>query len=276
MIKQHIGQLCGAVILLILLAFAFLQPYFYPMDIGFQDLSNMLADPDETAWFGTDHLGRDMLARLASAIRLSFSLSLLSVCCALVAGLCFGMLAGLFGGWVDRLFSFICDMVMALPGLLLILLFASLSPGSFWTLYLGISLVLWVEFFRVTRSITRTLASSSALQASRLMGMPWFYCIKRHLLPPLLPMMATLTAFSIGNAILALATLGFVSVGLRPPTAELGLMMTELFPYYYQAPLIFLQPVVVVFLLVLSLQLLSGKLTASDSQANESLSKEEN
>ncbi|EQA00197.1 binding--dependent transport system inner membrane component family protein [Glaesserella parasuis MN-H] len=91
------------------------------------------------------------------------------------------------------------------------------------------------------------------------MGMPWFYCIKRHLFPRLLPMVATLTAFSIGNAILALATLGFVSVGLRPPTAELGLMMTELFPYHYQAPLIFLQPVIAVFLLVFSLQLLAGK-----------------
>ena len=254
------AQYCGATLLLLLLAFAFLQPLFYPMDIGFQDLNNILSDPDEFSWFGTDHLGRDMFARLASAIRLSFSLSLFSVACALFAGVSLGILAGLFSGWLDKTLSFLCDMIMALPGLLLILLFASLSPGSFWTLYLGISLVIWVEFFRVTRAITSTLATSHELESSRLMGMPWAYCIKRHLLPRLLPMIATLSAFSIGNAILALATLGFVSVGLRPPTAELGLMMTELFPYYYQAPLIFLQPVIAVFLLVLSLQLLSGRI----------------
>lgn len=253
------SQALGALLLALLLGFAFLQPYFYPMDIGFQDLSNILAAPDGESWLGTDHLGRDMLARLAAAIRLSFGLSLFSVACALLAGLLCGILAGLFGGWIDRLFSFGCDIIMALPGLLLILLFAALSPGSFWTLYLGISLVMWVEFFRVVRAVTLTLAGSSELQSSRLMGMPWGYCIKRHLLPRLLPLVATLTAFSIGNAILALATLGFISVGLRPPTAELGLMMTELFPYYYQAPLIFLQPVLAVFLLVLSLQLLSGK-----------------
>lgn len=253
------SQALGALLLALLLGFAFLQPYFYPMDIGFQDLSNILATPDGESWLGTDHLGRDMLARLAAAIRLSFGLSLFSVACALLAGLLCGILAGLFGGWIDRLFSFGCDIIMALPGLLLILLFAALSPGSFWTLYLGISLVMWVEFFRVVRAVTLTLAGSSELQSSRLMGMPWGYCIKRHLLPRLLPLIATLTAFSIGNAILALATLGFISVGLRPPTAELGLMMTELFPYYYQAPLIFLQPVLAVFLLVLSLQLLSGK-----------------
>lgn len=254
------GQLCGALLLALLLGFAFLQPYFYPADLSFQDLGNILASPDSESWFGTDHLGRDMLARLASAIRLSFGLSLFSVVCALVAGLATGILAGLFGGWIDRVLSFVCDLIMALPGLLLILLFAALSPGSFWTLYLGISLVMWVEFFRVIRAITSTISGSSELESSRLMGMPLWYCIKRHLFPRLLPLVATLTSFSIGNAILALATLGFVSVGLRPPTAELGLMMTELFPYYYQAPLIFLQPVAAVFLLVLSLQLLSGKI----------------
>lgn len=258
--KLTIGQWGGALILVLLLSFACLQPYFYDVDIGFQDLNNILAAPDSESWLGTDHLGRDMFARLAAAIRLSFGLSLFSVACALVAGLVTGIFAGLFHGWVDRSLSFLCDLIMALPGLLLILLFASLSPNSFWTLYLGISLVMWVEFFRVVRAITSTIANSAELESSRLMGMSLWYCIKRHLLPRLLPMVATLTAFSIGNAILALATLGFISVGLRPPTAELGLMMTELFPYYYQAPLIFLQPVVAVFLLVLSLQLLSGRI----------------
>ncbi|QIM66170.1 ABC transporter permease [Mannheimia granulomatis] len=257
--KISTSQFLGGSLLVIILGFAFLQPYFYPMDMGFQDLTNTLSNPNELAWFGTDHLGRDMLARLASAIRLSFGLSLFSVACALIAGLITGIMAGFFGGWFDRILSFICDLVMALPGLLLILLFAALSPGSFWTLYLGISLVMWVEFYRVIRSISSTMANSSEIQSSRLMGMGWIYSFKRHLLPRLLPMIATLSAFSLGNAILALATLGFVNVGLRPPTAELGLMMTELFPYYYEAPMIFLQPVLTVFLMVLSLQLLSGR-----------------
>ncbi|KMK51648.1 ABC transporter permease [[Actinobacillus] muris] len=256
--KFTFGQYCGAALLTAIVALACLQPYFYPQDIGLQDLNQILLVPNEFHWLGTDHLGRDMFARLASAIRLSFGLALLCVSCACILGTTCGILAGLFPHW-DRLFSFICDLIMALPGLLLILLFAALSPGTFWTLYLGISLVLWGEFFRVSRAVTSTLASSAELESSRLMGMGWGYCIKRHLLPRLVPMVFTLTAFSIANAILALATLGFISVGLRPPTAELGLMMTELFPYYHQAPLIFLQPVLCVFALVLGLQLLSGK-----------------
>ena len=148
---------------------------------------------------------------------------------------------------------------MAQPGLLLILLFAAIAPGTFWALYLGISLVMWVEFFRIVRALTQTIAGSAEIQSSRLMGMGFWYCFKRHFFPKLAPVVMTLSAFAAGNAVLALATLGFVNVGLRPPTPELGLMMTELFPYYYEAPWIFLQPVLVVFLLVLSFQLMSGR-----------------
>ncbi|PJG83720.1 ABC transporter permease [Caviibacterium pharyngocola] len=254
------AQKCGAFLLIFLLLAAYLQPYYYPMDEAFQNLNKILQKPSALYWLGTDHLGRDMLARLASAVRLSFSLIVLSVGCALLFGLLFGVLAGAFGGWIDRIFSFVCHIIMALPGLLFVLLFAALSPGAFWTLYLGISLVMWVEFFRVVRAMTQTLAGSNEIQSSRLMGMSFFYCFKRHFFPRLAPVILTLSAFAAANAVLALATLGFINVGLRPPTPELGLMMTELFPYYYEAPYIFMLPIIVVCLLVFSFQLMSGRM----------------
>lgn len=254
-----VAQKCGAFLFCFLIAFAYLQPYFYPMDETFQNLNKTLQKPTAFYWFGTDHFGRDMLARLASAIRLSLSLIVLSVGCSLFFGLLFGIMAGYLGGWVDRMLTFFSDIIMALPGLLFILLFAAIAPGTFWSLYLGISLVMWVEFFRMVRAITQTIANSAEIQSSRLMGMGFLYCFKRHFFPKLAPVVLTLSAFAAGNAVLALATLGFINVGLRPPTPELGLMMTELFPYYYEAPWIFMQPVLVVFLLVLSFQLMSGR-----------------
>ncbi len=254
-----VAQKCGAFLFCFLIAFAYLQPYFYPMDEAFQNLNKTLQKPTALYWFGTDHFGRDMLARLASAIRLSLSLIVLSVGCSLFFGLLFGIMAGYLGGWVDRMLTFFSDIIMALPGLLFILLFAAIAPGTFWSLYLGISLVMWVEFFRMVRAITQTIANSAEIQSSRLMGMGFLYCFKRHFFPKLAPVVLTLSAFAAGNAVLALATLGFINVGLRPPTPELGLMMTELFPYYYEAPWIFMQPVLVVFLLVLSFQLMSGR-----------------
>lgn len=253
------AQLIGLIILLMLLGFAYGSLLIRPYDIAMQNLDIVLSTPSKAHPFGTDHLGRDMMARLASAIRLSFSLIIGSVGVSLVFGLLFGLLVGIFGGILDKLFNFICDCIMALPGLLFILLFASIAPNSFWSLYLGVSLVMWVEFFKITRAMSLNLRKSSEVQASTLMDMGLWYIIKRHYLPKLTPVMWTLSAFGAGNAVLALATLGFVNVGLKPPTAELGLMMTELFPYYYEAPLIFFLPIITVFLLVLSFQLLSGK-----------------
>ena len=253
------AQKCGLFLLIFLCAFAYLQPYFYPMDETFQNLNKTLQKPSALYWFGTDHFGRDMLARLASAMRLSFSLIVGSVFLSLFWGLLLGILAGFFGGKVDALLRFCCDVIMALPGLLLVLLFAAITPNSFWSLYLGIALVMWVEFFRVVRALSRSIATSREIEASRLMGMGFFYCLKRHFLPKLMPVILTLSAFSAANAVLAFATLGFINVGLQPPTPELGLMMTELFPYYHEAPWILIQPIITVFLLVLSFQLISGK-----------------
>ncbi|WP_315043458.1 ABC transporter permease [Faucicola mancuniensis] len=257
--KLNTAQFVGIGLLISLLAFAFLQPFYYPVDENLQDLTKILQSGSSAHWFGTDHFGRDMLARVASAIRLSFSLIVASVACALVSGLFTGIVAGYFGGLVDKVLDFLCNVIMALPGLLFILLFSAIAPNSFLALYLGTSLVMWVEFFRMTRAMTQTIAKSQEIEASRLMGMDFWYCFKRHFFPKIAPVIMTLSAFSAGNAVLALATLGFINVGLRPPTAELGLMMTELFPYYHEAPMIFLQPIIAVFLLVLSFQMISGQ-----------------
>ncbi|WP_066802530.1 ABC transporter permease [Moraxella oblonga] len=252
-------QKIGMLILLALLGFAYLTPLFRPYDMALQDLNAVLTNPNATHPLGTDHLGRDMLARLTSAIRLSFGLIVMSVGVSFTFGLSLGLLAGIFGGILDKILGFICDCIMALPGLLFILLFASIAPNSFWSLYLGVSLVMWVEFFKMARAMSLNLRHAPEVVASTLMDMGLWYIIKRHYLPRLMSVMWTLMAFGAGNAVLTLATLGFVNVGLKPPIAELGLMMTELFPYYYEAPLVFFLPIITVFLLVLSFQLLSGK-----------------
>lgn len=253
------SQKIGLMILVLLLGFAYITPIIHPSDMALQNLNAVLASPSLEYPLGTDHLGRDMVARLSSAIRLSLSLIIMSVSVSLLFGLIFGLLAGIFGGILDKLFGFICDCIMALPGLLFILLFAAIAPNRFWSLYLGVSLVMWVEFYKMTRAMSLNLRHSPQVQASTLMDMGLWYIIRRHYLPRLAPVMATLAAFGAANAVLALATLGFVNVGLKPPTAELGLMMTELFSYYHEAPFVFFLPIITVFLMVLSFQLLSGK-----------------
>ncbi|GEK46763.1 ABC transporter permease [Bisbaumannia pacifica] len=251
----------GLVLLGLLLAVAWLTPWLHDADPARQQLTRILESPTLAAPLGTDHLGRDMLARTAAALRLSLDMALLSVVSAAVPGILLGVIAGWRGGWGDRVLGGLADACLALPGLLLVLLLAAIAPGNFWALYVGIALVLWIEYFRVVRARTRVLVASPQLEASRLLGFGPGYLFRRHLWPELAPQVLTLAAFGAASAILAMAALGFVSVGLRPPTAELGLMMTELLPYYHEAPWAMAQPILALCLLVLSLNLLAAKET---------------
>ncbi|MFC3609174.1 ABC transporter permease [Stutzerimonas tarimensis] len=252
-------QRAGALILVALVLFAIFEGLLNSVDPAVQQLGNSFAAPSLAEPLGTDQYGRSMLARMGSALRLSLLLSLLCVVTSASLGVALGVAAGWRQGWTDRVISFVLNMVLALPGLVLILLLAGLAPGSLLMLYIAISLVLWVEYFRVVRAITLTTVTSSPMQASRMLGFGWAYCLRRHVWPAVVGPVLTLAAFGAAASILALAALGFVAVGLRPPTAELGLMMVELFPYYSEAPWVLAQPVLAVFLLVFGLNLLAGK-----------------
>jgi peptide/nickel transport system permease protein len=252
------GRHVGMILLGLITAFALLGPWLIAIDPARQDLSRFLQSPGWAAPLGMDQLGRSMLARLASATRLSLGMALLSVLSAAIPGSLIGMAAAWHGGWIDRLLAALADAVLALPGLLLVLLLAAFAPGQFWPLYVGISLALWVEYFRVVRAACQSLLASPQVEASRLLGFGPLYIVRRHLLPPLLPRILTLMRFGLAGAVLAMSALGFVGVGLQPPTAELGVMMIELLPYYSEAPWLIGAPVLILFLTLLGLVLLAN------------------
>ncbi|MGR3711850.1 MAG: ABC transporter permease [Shimia sp.] len=245
--------------LIILLAIAAIGgPELVGKDPAKQSLLHTLELPSAAYPLGTDNLGRDMTARLLSGAQLSLSLALLSVLTAGLPGTLLGIAAAWFGGWTDRLLGAFADAVLALPGLLLVLMLAAISPGSWWALYAGISLTLWVEYFRYTRQRARIVLAEPAVEASKLLGLgPWLL-VRRHLIPEIGPGLLTIAAFGAATAVNSVAALGFVSVGVRPPTAEWGVMMTELLPYWREAPFLILQPVVCLVVTMLALHLSVG------------------
>ncbi|MBG7618931.1 ABC transporter permease [Herbaspirillum sp. AP02] len=257
------GQFAGLLLLLAVALLALVGPVAIDIDPARQHLERFLEAPSLAQPLGYDQLGRSMLARLAHGARLSLSLALVSVLSAAVPGLLIGLLAAWCGGWTERLLAALADAVLALPGLLLVLLLAALAPGGFWPLYVGISLALWVEYFRVVRAACRVLLASPQVEASRLLGFGPAYIIRRHVLPALLPRLLTLMRFGLAGAVLAMSALGFVGVGLQPPTPELGVMMIELLPYYREAPWLVGAPVLVLFMTLLGLLLLSPQKEAA-------------
>lgn len=253
-----LARMMGGAFLMLVVLFAVMGPLVVPGDPFAQSLMKALAGPDAAAPLGNDHLGRSVFHRLAQALRLSPVIALAAVATAGAAGLLLGTLAAARGGWIDRILVMLADALLALPGLLLVLIVLAMAPGTAFGFWAGLSLVLWVEFFRLTRAATRETLASPAVQASRLLGFGPFYLFRVHVWPEIAPMMLTAAAFGTATAIMAIAALGFVHVGMRAPTPELGLMMVELLPYWREAPLALLSPVIAIFALLLGLTLLAG------------------
>ncbi|OGA63455.1 MAG: ABC transporter permease [Burkholderiales bacterium RIFCSPHIGHO2_01_FULL_64_960] len=247
----------GLAMLGLLALFALLGPWLGGASPVVQDLRNTLAPPSAQHWLGTDVLGRSALARLAHAAQLSLGMALLAAVSAAVPGTLLGIAAAWRGGRTERALLMLSDSVLAIPGLLLVLLIAALAPGALWALYAGLSAALWVEYFRVSRAVARPVLAGDAVQASRLLGFGRGYVLRRHLLPALAPTLGTLLAFTTSQAVLALAALGFVGVGMQPPTPELGLMMTEAMPYYEEAPWLIAAPIALLVWLVAAMMLLN-------------------
>lgn len=257
--RWSVARRAGALMLLLIAAFALLGPWLIGIDPARQTLSRFLEAPSLAHPLGLDHLGRSMLARLADAARLSLSMAALSVLSAALPGTLLGLLAAWHGGWLERVLTALADAVLALPGLLLVLLLAAFAPGQFWPLYVGISLALWVEYFRVVRAAAAILLASPQVEASRLLGFGKLYVVRRHLMPVLLPRIVTLMRFGYAGAVLAMAALGFIGVGLQPPTPELGVMMIELLPYYSEAPWLIAAPILILFFTLLGMLLLGSE-----------------
>ena len=119
------------------------------------------------------------------------------------------------------------------------------SPG----LYLGIALAQWVEYYRVVRARSALVLGSPAVEAARLLRLGPLHVVRHHLGPELRPLLGTLASLGMVTSVLAMSTLGFVKVGLQPPRAELGLMITDAFPFADVAPWLALAPIAVLFVL---------------------------
>lgn len=257
---ENRGQrLVGAALLTAIGLFAVVGPWAVSVDPISQDLSRTLEPPGDNFLLGTDHLGRSVLSRLAHAARLSIGLGILTVLTAAVPGILLGLTAAWHGGWIDRVLGAFCEAVMALPPLLLVVLLVALAPGEFAPLYLGLALSLWVEYFRVVRSLATRRLGQPDVEASRLLGMPPVYILRRHVLPDLASTVPTLMTFGLATTIVAVSALSYISVGLRPPRAEWGSMMTELMPFYADAPVQLAMPALLLAATVLGLNLVAGR-----------------
>lgn len=256
---MRLARVAGVAGFAVIAALAVAGPDFVGHDPARQNLRALLVPPGTDGHLlGTDHLGRDIAARILGGAQITLSLAAFAVGSAALLGVALGILAGWGGGIVDRVLGAVSDGVLALPGLLLVLLLAAINPDSWWTLYAGLALTLWVEFFRVSRSRTVIIVASPAVEAARMLGLSRWHVVRRHIWPDLSLQTLTLASFGAATVVTALATLGFISVGLRPPTPEWGVMMAEMLPSWREAPWAIAAPIVALAATVLCLRLAAG------------------
>lgn len=212
---------------------------------------------------GTDKAGRDELSRLLLGTRISLGIGLVAVLISLVIGMAVGAVAGYFGGWVDSLLLGLMTVVWSIPGIMLVIAISlALDSKGVWVSFVAVGLTMWVDVARVVRGQMLSLRSATFVEAGRVLGLPTWRLIARHLLPNMRGPLIVLATSNFASAILLEAGLSFLGLGVQPPAPSWGLMVKEGYDLLgTQAGLwLTLLPGTAISLLVLSFNLLGNGL----------------
>ena len=253
---RHKGGAFGLAVVALFVFLAVSGSLVTPYDPNVGELGSTLAAPSARHLFGTDELGRDTLSRVIDGSRIAVVVAFFSVAMALVLGVLIGVVAGYFGGWVDTVLNRSQDVLFAFPTLLLaIIIVAVLGPGLF-NAVLAIAIVYTPRFARLARASALGVKTSEYLDAARLAGVGTAAILVRHMLPNVLPSVIVLAALSMSTAQLAYASLSFLGLGVSPPQADWGSMLSKARDFITFAPWLVVWPVAALVLLLLAFNVL--------------------
>ena len=216
------ASILGAIVLLALLA-----PVASWHDPVQQNLLNILQGPSWTHPLGTDELGRDEWARLLYGARTDLRVAFLAVLFPFVIGTVIGLLAGYFGGWVDSVTNWFVSVVVAFPFYVLIIALVFALGSGTRNIYIAITIVGWVSYTRIVRGEVLVAKRREYVLAARAGGLSNARIIGRHLLPNVITQAIVFSMSDIVLDILAIVTLGYLGLGVQPPTADWGKMIAD-------------------------------------------------
>jgi peptide/nickel transport system permease protein len=248
-----------AVILLVALG-AVIADRIIPYDSEDMDFDSLLAGLSLAHPFGTDQLGRDTLSRLILGARVAMEVSVGAVGLGVLIGIPLGLTAAMIGRWVDDVIMRVMDAVVVFPSLLVAVALAAALGNSLGTVILaiGIANVPWLA--RIVRGQALGLRELDFVHAAEAAGTTKIMIMARHILPNCLAPVIVQTTLGMGYAVLTEAALGFIGVGIQPPTPTWGNMLQAAFPLLEQQPLLSVAPGVAIFVLVLAFNLLGDAL----------------
>ena len=261
-LRKNKGAMIGLVIVVILFLLALFAGviFDYDTDVIGQNYNELLQEPSWKHPFGTDEMGRDLLARIIYGSRASLFISFAAVCLAAVVGCFFGAISGYFGGAVDSIIMRITDMLLAIPETLFaITLVAALGTSTF-TLIIALAISNIPIFCRLLRSSVMTQRGSEHIEAARAIGAKTSTIIMDHILPNCIAPVLVQFTLSIAVTILTISGLSFLGLGVAPPKPEWGALLSSSRSYMREHTYLTFFPGLAIMTTILSLNLLGDGL----------------
>ncbi len=234
-LAQNYSLWVGILLLLILILVAYVVPTVFSIDTSEINFDSSLQGPNLQYLFGTDDLGRQVLWRSIEALKTDLQIVAVCVLIPFVTGSLIGLLSGYIGGWFDTLVMRIVDIVWAFPFYVLVIaIVGSLGPST-QNMYLAFTLVVWISFARIVRGEVLLVKTTEYVQSARVMGYSHLRILFLHILPNVITPAIVFMMADVVLTILAVTSLGFLGLGIQPPTPELGVMIAEGRTYIFDA-----------------------------------------
>jgi peptide/nickel transport system permease protein len=260
--RRHRLALVGSIIIALLAVIVAITPDLFALDPYTTDLKAYRKPPSAEHWLGTDSSGRDVLARLVYAGRVSLSVGIVAVSIYVVIGILLGAISGHYGKSVDNIIMRLADIVMAFPRLIIIITVAALVGPSIYNVMLIIGLLSWPPIARLVRGLFLSLRERDFVVAARCTGASDMRLMFRHQLPNAMAPLIVAATYGTAGAILTEASLSFLGLGVQPPTASWGNMLSEAqsISILETMPWLWLPPGLMITITVLSLNFIGDGL----------------
>jgi peptide/nickel transport system permease protein len=266
----HPSLVIGTVILVVMVLVAIFAPWLAPYSPTKTNLLDTLAPASMQHLLGTDQFGRDVFSRLIYGARISLQVAFAVVVISLTIGTTVGAIAGFAGGWIDRATVVVNDILMAFPGFLLALAIVAARGSTLESVILAVSIAYAPRIAAVMRAVVLTIRPRPFVEASRAIGMTPARILLRHVVPNALPPVIVVGTVSAASAILAEAGLSFLGLGVTPPTATWGSIISDGQAAITTNPLISISAGVCIAITVIALNLLGdGLRDALDPQMRQ-------
>lgn len=225
-----------------------------------QNIKERLQPPSSSHWFGTDHFGRDIFARIVHGSRISLSLSIIAMIFAVAAGAIIGAIAGYYGGRTDDIIMRLMDILLSIPPMLMSISIVAALGQSMVNLLIALGIAYVPVFARVIRSSILSVKGQEFIEAAKACGTSDARIILKHIIPNAIGPIIVQATLAMGSVILIISSLSFMGLGVKPPAPEWGTMLYEGRDFLRQAPYLTLFPGAAITIAVISLNLLGDGL----------------